>query len=271
MFKKLIGTHQHQRERHYFKSSRMEQPPFTISSKAIGLIACIAERLGSVESSRLYTRYPVLRRVNRLRTIHSSVAIEANSLTLGQVTAVIEGERVIAPPEEIAEVKNAFNAYRLLGEYNPYSVDDLLKAHGLMVAGIAREPGQFRSAGVGVYSGDRLIHAGVNYQLVPQLVCQLLEWAKSTDTHPLVKATVVHFELEFIHPFTDGNGRMGRLWQTMMLASWNPLFAWVPVETIVHHQQKAYYAALAKASNSADSTVFIEFMLAAIEEALERM
>lgn len=140
-----------------------------------------------------------------------------------------------------------------------------------MVAGIAREPGQFRSAGVDVYSGDRLIHAGANYQLVPQLVCQLLEWAKSTDTHPLVKATVVHFELEFIHPFTDGNGRMGRLWQTVMLASWNPLFAWVPVETIVHHQQKAYYAALAKASNSADSTVFIEFMLAAIEEALERM
>jgi Fic family protein len=206
-----------------------------------------------------------------LRSIQSSLAIENNTLTLGQVTDIIEGKRVLGLPHEIQEVKNAYQAYEHLLEYNPYNVKDFLKAHQLMTAELIKDAGHFRSQGVGVFDGTKLIHAGAGYQFVPQLVSDLFAWAKKTDIHPLVKSSVVHFEIEFIHPFIDGNGRIGRLWQTLILSKWNELFAWLPVETVVYENQQGYYDALAMAQRTADSEAFIEFMLNVVLQALEEL
>ena len=165
-----------------------------------------------------------LRRENRIRTIHSSLAIEHNTLTLGQVTAILEGKRVLGDPREIREVKNAFAAYDLLTNINPFSVDDLLRVHGLMVDGLVSEAGRFRSEGVGVFDGDRLVHMAPPARLVPDHIASLFAWYPASSLHPLIKSAVFHYEFEFIHPFQDGNGRMGRMWHTALLGAWNPLF-----------------------------------------------
>jgi len=212
-----------------------------------------------------------LRKINRLRSIQSSLAIENNTLTLGQVTDIIEGKRVLGLPHEIQEVKNAYQAYEHLLEYDPYKVKDFLKAHQFMTTQLVKEAGHFRSQGVGVFEGSKLIHAGASYQFVPQFVTDLFAWAKKTDVHPLIKSSIVHFEIEFIHPFIDGNGRIGRLWQTLILSKWNELFAWLPVETVVYENQQGYYDALAISQKSGDSESFIEFMLNAILQALEEL
>jgi Fic family protein len=212
-----------------------------------------------------------LRKINRLRSIQSSLAIENNTLTLGQVTDIIEGKRVLGLPHEIQEVKNAYQAYEHLLEYDPFKVKDFLKAHQLMTSELVREAGHFRSQGVGVFEGTKLIHAGANYQFVPGLIADLFAWAKKSDAHPLIKSSILHFEIEFIHPFIDGNGRIGRLWQTLVLSRWNELFAWLPVETVVYENQQSYYDALETAQKAGDSEVFIEFMLNAILQALEEL
>jgi Fic family protein len=247
----------------------MNAPKYTISAKAIGLLAQIAERLGELRGSGEYNRDLRLRKINRLRSIQSSLAIENNTLSLGQVTDIIEGKKIIGPPREIQEAKNACLAYEHLPEYDPCDVNDLLRAHRFMTARLVRDAGHFRSQGVGVFAGGRLIHAGARHQSVPRLIADLLSWAKKTDAHPLVKSSVVHFEIENIHPFMDGNGRIGRLWQTLILSKWNEIFAWLPVETAVHENQQAYYDALQAAGQTGDSGVFIEFMLTAIRQALE--
>jgi Fic family protein len=249
----------------------MYTPTYTISAKAIDLVARIAEKVGELKGSGEYSRNLQMRKINRLRSIQSSLAIENNTLSLGQVTDIIEGKRVLGLPHEIQEVKNAFQAYERLFDYHPFNVKDFLKAHKLMTAGLVKEAGHFRSQGVGVYDGARLVHAGAGYQFVPQLVTDLFAWARKTDIHPLVKSSVVHFEIEFIHPFIDGNGRIGRLWQTLILSKWNELFAWLPVETVVFENQQGYYDTLSTAQKSADSEVFIEFMLHAILQALEEL
>jgi Fic family protein len=212
-----------------------------------------------------------LRKVNRIRSIHSSLAIEANTLSVEQVTDIINGKRVLGKPSEIREVKNAYRAYEHLLEYDPYSVDDLLKAHKYMTDRLIDSAGHYRSRGVGVWSGDNLMHAGAHQDFVPKLVTDLLSWARKTDVHPLIKSTIVHFEIEFIHPFADGNGRTGRLWQTLILSEWNELFAWIPIETVVYENQDGYYEALKTSERSTDSGVFIEFMLGAIYQALSEL
>jgi Fic family protein len=212
-----------------------------------------------------------LRKVNRLRSIQSSLAIENNSLSLDQVSDIVNGNRVLGKPSEIQEVKNAYEAYAHLLEYDPYSVEDFLKAHGYMTAGLVSGAGRFRSKGVGVFSGDRLIHAGAKADFVPDLISDLLRWANDSDVHPLIKSSIVHFEIEFVHPFMDGNGRIGRLWQTLILSGWNELFAWLPTETVVYENQQGYYDALHESERSADSGVFVEFMLDVLYQALNEL
>jgi Fic family protein len=249
----------------------MNVPTYTINSKIIDLVARIAEKLGEIRGAGEYNRNLRLRKINRLRSIQSSLAIENNTLSLGQVTDIIEGKRVFGLPHEIQEVKNSYQAYEHLLDYNPYKVKDFLKAHRFMTAELIKDAGHFRSQGVGVFAGTQLVHAGANYQFVPQLVTDLFSWAKTTDVHPLIKSSIVHFEIEFIHPFMDGNGRIGRLWQTLILSKWNELFAWLPVETVVHENQQGYYDALQMAGQTANSEIFIKFMLNAILQALEEL
>ena len=211
----------------------------------------------------------MLRRTNRIRTIYSSLAIEQNTLSLEQVTAVLSGKRVIAPPKDIAEVKNAYEIYEMMDSLNPYSVDDLLNAHAVLTRGLTEESGCFRSGPVGgVDKQGNILHFGTLPDYAPGLTMELLDWIKVSDIHMLIKSCVFHYELEVIHPFADGNGRIGRLWHTLLLKQWKPLFAWLPVESIIHARQDEYYAAITRSNYEGESTAFIEFMLSAIQEAL---
>ena len=248
---------------------RNRKPPFEITNTILDEIAEIAELVGHVNASLGLSTNPTLRRTNRIRTIYSSLAIEQNTLTLEQVTAVLNGKRVIAPPKDIAEVKNAYEIYEIMESLNPYSVDDLLNAHGVMTRGLVEEHGCFRSRPVGVVDKQgNILHFGTLPDYVPELVTELLEWVRDSEFHMLIKSCVFHYELELIHPFADGNGRIGRLWHTLLLTQWKPMFAWLPVESIIHDRQDEYYQAINRSNNEAESTVFIEFMLSAIKEAL---
>lgn len=247
----------------------MQKYPFQINTKILKLTAEISELVGSMSTLTEAARSPQLRRSNRIKTIYSSLAIEQNTLSLEQVTAVLSGKRVLAPPKDIAEVQNAFEIYDRLDELNPYSIDDLLAAHSVMVRGLREDAGEFRSRPVGVVdSQGNILHFGTLPAYVPQLVAELLDWTEHDENPLLIKSCVFHYEFELIHPFSDGNGRVGRLWHTLLLSKWNPLFAWVPVESIIHDRQSAYYQAINNANNAADSTCFIEFMLSAIKDAI---
>ena len=246
-----------------------KKPPFEITNTILDKIAEIAELIGHVNASLGLSANPTLRRTNRIRTIYSSLAIEQNTLSLDQVTAVLQGKRVIAPPKDIAEVKNAYEIYEMMESLDPYSVDDLLTAHGIMTRGLVEESGCFRSRPVGVVDKQgNILHFGTLPDYVPGLVTELLDWVRDSDFHMLIKSCVFHYELELIHPFADGNGRIGRLWHTLLLTQWKPIFAWLPVESIIHDRQDEYYQAINRSNNEAESTVFIEFMLSAIKEAL---
>lgn len=248
---------------------RNRKPPFEITNAILDEIAEIAELVGHVNATLGLSTNPTLRRTNRIRTIYSSLAIEQNTLSLEQVTAVLSGKRVIAPPKDIAEVKNAYEIYENMDSLNPYSVDDLLCAHGVMTRGLVEESGCFRSRPVGVVDKQgNILHFGTLPDYVPGLVTELLEWVRDSDFHMLIKSCVFHYELELIHPFADGNGRIGRLWHTLLLTQWKPMFAWLPVESIIHDRQDEYYQAINRSNNEAESTAFIEFMLSAIKEAL---
>ncbi len=246
-------------------------PPFTITDEITTLVAEIAEKVGHLTASAGQLPTPQLRRENRIKTIQSSLAIENNSLSLDQVTAIVEGKRVLGAPNEIQEVKNAIDAYELMLELNPYKEKDMLKAHKLMMTDLVAECGRFRTGGVGVFNGEVCIHMAPPAQRVPLLIGELLDWVKITKTHPLISSCVFHYEFEFIHPFADGNGRLGRMWQTLLLMQWKPIFAWIPVETIVKEHQQEYYAAIMKSDHEASSTPFIVFMLGCLKEALDEM
>jgi len=246
-------------------------PPFTVNDEITTFVAEIAEAVGHLTASAEQMPTPQLRRENRIKTIQSSLAIENNSLSLDQVTAIVEGKRVLGAPNEIQEVKNAIDAYELLLELDPYKEKDLLKAHKLMMTDLVQESGRFRSGGVGVFNGEVCLHMAPPAQRVPLLIGELLDWVKSTKTHPLISSCVFHYEFEFIHPFADGNGRMGRMWQTLLLMQWKPIFAWIPVETIVKQHQQEYYAAIMKSDYEASSTPFIVFMLGCLKEVLVEM
>ena len=212
-----------------------------------------------------------LRKRNRILSVHASTAIEGNQLTVSQVTDVINGKPVWGPPKDIKEVQNAWHAYNELPSYAPWAANDLLLAHSHLLDTLPGESGQFRSGGVAVVGADgALLHRGAPAVQVPELVAQLLDWGQSSDAHPLIKSSAIHYRLEYIHPFRDGNGRIGRLWQTLILAQWNPLFAWMPIETLVHHNQALYYKALADSHAGAvvDCRPFIDFMLDAIANSL---
>ena len=248
---------------------RNKKPPFEITNRMIDHVAEIAELLGKLNVTDALSSNPTLRRSNRIRTIHGSLAIEQNTLSLEQVTAVLNGQHVLAPPKDIAEVKNAYEIYERLDELVPYSVDDLLTAHGIMTRGLVEESGMFRTRPVGVVDSEgHVLHFGTLPQYVPDLVMELLEWAKTSEIHMLIRSCVFHYELELIHPFADGNGRIGRLWHTLLLSKWNPAFAWLPVESIIHDRQQEYYTAINASNDAGESTVFIEFMLSAIKTSL---
>ena len=212
---------------------------------------------------------PHLRRENRIRTIHSSLAIEHNSLSLDQVTAILDGKRVLGNPNEIKEVQNAYQAYEMMLRLNPNSVEDLLTAHKLMMQGLVPENGKFRTGGVGVFDGDRLVHMAPPAHLVPKLIQDLFDWYRDSEMHPLIKSAVFHYEFEFIHPFQDGNGRMGRMWHSLLLGQWKELFFWLPVEDLIQSKQAEYYDALGKSDKAADSAVFVELMLEIIRDTLK--
>lgn len=214
---------------------------------------------------------PMLRKANRIKTIHSSLAIEHNTLSLKQVTAIFYGKRVLGAPNEIQEVKNALQAYQLMTQLDAYKQKDLLKAHELMMQALVDKSGCYRTSGVGVFDGDKCIHMAPPADRVPTLMAELFEWVKKTDVHPLVSSCVFHYEFEFIHPFIDGNGRMGRYWQTMLLARWKGIFAWIPVETIVKAHQQEYYDVIAKCDDAGNSTAFIEFMLQCLLDAMNQI
>ena len=246
-----------------------KKPPFEITNTIIDSVAEIAELVGRLTSTNQLSSNPTLRRSNRIRTIHGSLAIEQNTLSLEQVTAVLNGKHVLAPPKDIAEVKNAYEIYERLDELDPYSVDDLLTAHGIMTRELVDESGMFRTRPVGVVDQEgHVLHFGTLPQYVPDLVMELLDWVKNSDVHMLIRSCVFHYEFELIHPFADGNGRVGRLWHTLLLSKWNPAFAWLPVESIIHDRQEEYYAAINASNDAGESTVFIEFMLSAIKASL---
>lgn len=248
---------------------KSQKPPFEITNAIIDSVAEIAELIGNLSSTDKLSANPTLRRTNRIRTIHGSLAIEQNTLTLEQVTAVLNGKTVLAPPKDITEVKNAYDIYERLDQLDPYSVDDLLLAHGIMTRGLVEEPGMFRTRPVGVVDNEgHVLHFGTLPQYVPDLVMELLGWARKSDVHMLIRSCVFHYEFELIPPFADGNGRVGRLWHTLLLSKWNPTFAWLPVESIIHDRQQEYYAAINTSNNAGESTAFIEFMLSAIKASL---
>ncbi len=245
------------------------KPPYTITSTILNLVAEISESIGHYTALEKALSTPRLRRENRIRTIQASLAIENNTLTLAQVTAVVEGKRVLGHPREIQEVRNAFAAYDAMETWESTSKKHLLAAHGLLMAGLVDDAGLYRHGNVGIFRGKQLVHMAPPADRVNHLMNELLDWLKQTNEHPLVTSSVFHYELEFIHPFADGNGRMGRLWQTLILRHWKPLLAYLPVETVIHHKQEDYYRVLAEADKLANAFPFIEFLLAILLEALQ--
>ena len=244
------------------------QPPYTITSKIIHLIAQISESIGRLTALTQIQDSLKLRKANRIRTIQGSLAIEGNTLSTEQITAILNGKTIIAPPKEVQEVRNALKAYEEIQDWNPDQESHLLKAHQILMTGLIDEIGQYRHGGVGVMSGDRVVHMAPPANQVQRLMRELLQWLAEGNEHPLIQSSVFHYEFEFIHPFADGNGRMGRLWQTLILSQWNPIFLNIPVESLIYQNQKAYYDALQASTDRSDSAPFIEFILQMILDAI---
>jgi len=253
-------------------NDRKYKPPYTISDKIVNLISSITELITTMAISDGMNSNPRLRRENRVKTIQASLAIENNTMTTEQVTDIINGKRVLGAPKEICEVKNAFEAYEKLLLLSPHNIDDLLYAHKILMRDLTNEAGMFRNSGVGIYAGDVLVHAAPPAVHVPSLIKDLFDWImEDYEVHPLIKSCVFHYEFEFIHPFADGNGRMGRMWQTLLLHHWQPLFAWLPIETLIKEKQDDYYKVLGECDKASDSGLFIEYMLTIIWNSLKEI
>ncbi|POT27021.1 Fic family protein [Citrobacter freundii] len=249
------------------------QPPFVVTPLILNQVIEIGELMGHWAAMAGRTS-PLLRKENRIRTIQASLAIEHNSLTTEQVTALMEGKRILAPAKDIQEVRNAILAYEKMSEWKSGKLSDLLQAHRVLMLGLVDNPGQLRTGNVGVYREKQLIHMAPPASQVLRLMNDLLGWLKTTELHPLIAGAVFHYEFEFIHPFADGNGRMGRLWQTLILREWRSELAWLPVETLIHYQQDRYYQVLGLCDRQSSCTPFIEFILenniSALQEGLGR-
>lgn len=245
--------------------TRTAQPPYSLTPAILGLVA---ETVGRISAYERIAQDLRLRRINRIRTIHGTLAIEGNGLDQTQITALLDGKRVLAPARDVQEAHNAIACYERMPQWQPGAESDLLAAHALLMHGLIEAPGRYRSGDVGVMAGRDVVHMAPPAKRVPELTAELLAWLANCDHHPLIVGAVFHYEFEFIHPFADGNGRMGRLWQTLILSRWNPLFAHVPVESLVHAHQQAYYDALQASTNASDSAPFIDFMLHRIRDAL---
>lgn len=251
-------------------------PPFTMTDTIAALLVTITEQVTRISITQEQKHMnPKLRRENRIRTIQASLAIEQNTLTLDQVTAILDGKRVLGNPNEIKEVKNAYDAYELLLTLDPLSLDDLLRAHRLMMQDLITENGQIRRSEVAIYreeGGARIpVHMGPPAYLVPTHMENLFAWYKESTLPILLKSTIFHYEFEFIHPFADGNGRMGRMWHTLLLAQWQELFYWLPIEELIQTRQADYYEALGIADRTGDSSVFVELLLTIIKDTLEEL
>ena len=249
------------------------KPPFTITNSILSHVASVSEKVGRITVMSNMENKPHLRKNNRIKSIHSSLKIEANSLSLSQIRDVINGKLVLGEEKEIQEVKNAYNAYEKIAEINPYSVEELKKFHGIMTKYIVEESGDFRSGEEGVFNGEECIFMAPPARFVPQLMNELFDWMKEVkdQMHPLILSSVFHYEFVFIHPFTDGNGRMARLWHTAVLTKWNPIFEYIPIESQIEKFQNDYYDAIAKCHVEGESTVFIEFMLTQIDNTLAEL
>lgn len=245
-------------------------PPYEITDEMLNLVTQIMENLGKLSSVNEFEKLPRLRRVNRIKTIQSSLAIENNTLSIEQVTDVIDGKRIIGPKEDIIAVQNANLAYKEIKNINPYEINDLLRIHGIMMKGLVEEAGQLRTGQVGVFNEQgKVIHLAPPAEFVPSQLEQLFDWLKTSPANMLIRSSVFHYEFEFIHPFRDGNGRMGRLWQTALLSSWKPIFAWIPIESIIKDNQEEYYNAITLSTSQAKSNIFILFMLNVINKAVQ--
>lgn len=244
------------------------EPPYQSTPAIDGLCTEIGELIGRLTPSAPLSTSIHLHRELRIITIYSSLAIEGNRLTQDQTTAVLDGQRVLGPNADIRAVENANRAYELIGELDPLSERDLLRAHAVMMDGLTADAGRLRSGNVGVFAGDVLVHAGTPARYVPETLANLFGWLRDTPVHPLVASCIFHYEFEFIHPFSDGNGRIGRLWQTAILARWRPVLQWLPVESVILDRQQGYYDALAESDGVGSSEAFVAFMLEAIRDAL---
>lgn len=245
------------------------KPPYRITGKILGFVASISEKLGEINAAHLTKPPAELRKKNRIKTIHASLEIEGNTLTIEQITAIIENRRVVGPKKDILEVKNAVKVYGALNQLNPFSFKSFCKAHGILMDGLVDSAGRLRGKNVGILKGDKVAHVAPKSEMLKPLLNDLFDYLKNDDDLLLIKSCVFHYEMEFIHPFIDGNGRMGRLWQTLILRNLNPVFEYLPIETLIRDHQDDYYKVLEVSDNQGESTLFIEFMLNIILESLE--
>lgn len=247
------------------------KPPFTITNEILSYVSSVSEKIGRITATGNLESKPHLRKNNRIKSIHSSLKIEANSLSLGQVRDVINGKMVLGEQKEIQEVKNAYAAYEKFREINPYSIGDLKKFHGIMTRYVVEESGDFRRGEEGVFNGDQCIFMAPPARFVSQLMDKLFDWMdkERNSIHPLILSSVFHYEFVFIHAFSDGNGRMARLWHTAILSKWKPIFEYIPIESQIEKFQDEYYDAIAKCHVDGESTIFIEFMLSQIDKILD--
>jgi len=247
------------------------KPPYEITSKIVKLISTISEKVGRVNARFLDKPNPQLRKQNTIKTIHNSLKIEGNTLTEEQITALLENKRVIGPVKDVTEVLNAIEIYKNLKFYNAESSKSFLKAHAKLMTGLIKSSGKYRKQGVGIVKGNEVAHVAPPFENVPFLMKDLFQYVKNSEEIALIKSCVFHYEMEFIHPFLDGNGRMGRLWQTLILAQENPLFEFLPFESLISQTQKEYYRALALSDQAGNSTIFIEYMLGVIDTSLQEL
>lgn len=243
--------------------------PYKITSEILSLVVSVSEKLGEIKTAYLNQPPAELRRQNRIKTIQSSLEIEGNRMTLEQITALLDNKRVLAPQKDIQEVKNAIQVYKQIDKYKAYSLTSLLQAHKMLMTGLVDNPGEFRRTDVGIAKGDLIAHLAPPSHLVKKQIEELLKYAKNHSDILLIRSCVFHYEFEFIHPFSDGNGRMGRLWQTVLLRQEYPVFDYLPVETLIKKTQTEYYEVLSMCDKQGESTLFIEYMLNIINEALE--